>query len=73
MDKVGLVSRMKHYGCIVDLLGKARYLEEADKTLKTMLDEPNAIILSSFLFACRCLKDVLRTERIISRIVIMEP
>ncbi|KAI6702797.1 hypothetical protein NL676_011933 [Syzygium grande] len=73
MDEFGLAPQIEHYGCMVDLLGRAGYLEEAEQIIKSMPYEPNAIILSSFLFACGYFKDVMRAERIRSRTVNMEP
>ncbi|XP_048141766.1 pentatricopeptide repeat-containing protein At2g44880-like [Rhodamnia argentea] len=73
MDEFGLAPRIEHYGCMVDLLGRAGYLEEAENIIKSMPYEPNAIIWSSFLFACGYFKDVIRAERVRSRTVNMEP
>ncbi|KAK3434014.1 hypothetical protein EUGRSUZ_D01519 [Eucalyptus grandis] len=73
MDEFGLAPQIEHYGCMVDLLGRAGYLEEAEIIIESMPYEPNAIILSSFLFACGYFKDVVRAERLISRTVNMEP
>ncbi|KAF7837959.1 pentatricopeptide repeat-containing protein [Senna tora] len=44
---------VEHYGCMVDLLGRAGLMEEAYKVIKNMPMEPNAVILRSFLGACR--------------------
>ncbi|XLU51678.1 hypothetical protein S245_046492 [Arachis hypogaea] len=44
---------VEHYGCMVDLLGRAGLIEEAHDMIKNMPMEPNAVILRSFLGACR--------------------
>ncbi|XP_076912327.1 pentatricopeptide repeat-containing protein At2g01510, mitochondrial-like [Bidens hawaiensis] len=42
---------MEHYGCMVDMLGRAGMIEEAYHVLKTMPMEPNSVILRSFISA----------------------
>lgn len=44
---------IKHYGCMVDLLGRAGLLMEAFKFVESMEVEPNAIIWRTLLGACR--------------------
>ncbi|XP_050278931.1 pentatricopeptide repeat-containing protein At2g36730-like [Quercus robur] len=57
---------MEHYGCMVDLLGRAGLINEAYEIIKNMPMEPNSVIIRSFLGACRtygwnlCLDDNLR-------------
>ncbi|XP_024928794.3 pentatricopeptide repeat-containing protein At5g66520 isoform X2 [Ziziphus jujuba] len=44
---------MEHFGCMVDLLGRAGLISEAHEIIKNMPMEPNSVILRSFLGACR--------------------
>ncbi|CAH9103480.1 unnamed protein product [Cuscuta epithymum] len=44
---------MEHYGCMVDLLGRAGKIEEAYKVIMHMPMEPNSVILRSFISACK--------------------
>lgn len=44
---------MEHYGCMVDLLGRAGKIEEAYRFIRSMPMEPNAVILRSYLSACK--------------------
>ncbi|XP_061344856.1 pentatricopeptide repeat-containing protein At4g21065-like [Gastrolobium bilobum] len=44
---------IKHYGCIVDLLGRVGLVEEAYKMIKSMPIECNAIVWRTLLAACR--------------------
>ncbi|XP_057770298.1 putative pentatricopeptide repeat-containing protein At3g13770, mitochondrial [Salvia miltiorrhiza] len=44
---------IEHYGCVVDLLGRAGQLERALQFVKEMPLEPNAAIWGSLLGACR--------------------
>lgn len=52
----GLVPKIEHYGCMVDLLGRAGRLEEAHEFIKTMPMQPNTIIWGALLSACRLYK-----------------
>ncbi|XP_058114362.1 pentatricopeptide repeat-containing protein At1g08070, chloroplastic-like [Magnolia sinica] len=55
---------MKHYGCIVDLLGRAGLLEEAEEMVKSMPMKPDVMILGALLGACRIHGDVGVADRV---------
>lgn len=65
IEKFELTPQIEHYGCMIDLLGRAGCLDEAEKLMKSMPYNANEIILSSFLFACGYFKDVERAERVV--------
>ncbi|XP_054799183.1 pentatricopeptide repeat-containing protein At5g66520-like [Prosopis cineraria] len=44
---------VQHYGCLVDLLGKAGMLEEAKRVVRKMPMEPDSYVLGALLNACR--------------------
>lgn len=46
-------SNIRHYGCMVDILGRAGQLNEAFNFVDTMEIEPNAIVWRTLLGACR--------------------
>ncbi|KAL9302826.1 Pentatricopeptide repeat-containing protein [Arabidopsis thaliana] len=73
MREMGLNAKIEHYGCMVDLLGRAGSLKEAEDLITNMPFEPNGIILSSFLSACGQYKDIERAERILKKAVELEP
>lgn len=73
MEGYGIKPRIEHYGCMVDLLGRAGCLEEAEELIESISGEVNGIVLSSFLFACACHRDVRRGERVMRKAVLMEP
>ncbi|KAL0343865.1 UNVERIFIED_CONTAM: Pentatricopeptide repeat-containing protein [Sesamum angustifolium] len=52
-DVYGIQPNLKHYGCMVDLFGRAGLLNEAFEFIDTMEFEPNAIIWRTLLGACR--------------------
>ncbi|XP_021277549.1 pentatricopeptide repeat-containing protein At5g66520-like [Herrania umbratica] len=59
MSKVyGIEPGVQHYGCLVDLLGKAGLLEEANKLVKQMPMEPDSYVLGALLNSCRMRGDV---------------
>ncbi|KAG9457261.1 hypothetical protein H6P81_001769 [Aristolochia fimbriata] len=52
-DKYGLTARLEHYGCLVDLLGRAGRLMEAFDVVKSMPMDSNDVIWGTLLGACR--------------------
>ncbi|TYI24243.1 hypothetical protein ES332_A06G220000v1 [Gossypium tomentosum] len=54
----GVEPNVAHYGCMVDLLGRAGHLQEACEVIKNMPMKPNTIIWGALLGACRVHKDV---------------
>ncbi|KAH1128985.1 hypothetical protein J1N35_000363 [Gossypium stocksii] len=52
-DGYNIEPNIRHYGCMVDMLGRAGLLDEAFKFIDSMLIEPNAIIWRTLLGACR--------------------
>ncbi|XP_050238024.1 pentatricopeptide repeat-containing protein At3g21470 [Mercurialis annua] len=53
MEKCELAVNIKHYGCMVDLLGRAGRLQDAYDFIKRMQMKPNDVIWGSLLGACR--------------------
>lgn len=59
MLREGKVEPMaEHYGCLVDLLGRAGLLEEALETIESMPIEQNDVVWRSFLSSCRVHQNV---------------
>lgn len=54
----GISHQIVHYGCMVDLLGRAGRLPEALNLIQTMPMESNEVIWASFLASCRMHKNV---------------
>uniref|UniRef100_A0A2P2QQN1 Putative pentatricopeptide repeat-containing protein At1g10330 n=1 Tax=Rhizophora mucronata TaxID=61149 RepID=A0A2P2QQN1_RHIMU len=48
-----VVPKMEHYGCVVDLLGRAGLLREASEFMKSMPLEPDASVWGALLGACK--------------------
>lgn len=52
-SKCKIEPNIKHYGCMVDMLGRAGLLKEAFEFIDSMKMEPNAIVWRTLLGACR--------------------
>lgn len=48
-----LEPKLQHYGCMVDILGRAGFIEEARNFINDMPIEPNDVIWRSLLSSCR--------------------
>ncbi|XP_020582114.1 pentatricopeptide repeat-containing protein At3g62890-like [Phalaenopsis equestris] len=64
---------LEHYGCMVDLLGRAGLLQEAEDIISNMPMIPDAATWGSLLSACRIHKDMERGEKIGKLIKELEP
>ncbi|MCD7449459.1 hypothetical protein HAX54_052421 [Datura stramonium] len=62
-----------HYGCMVDLLGRAGRLEEAYEVIKNMPMKPSSIVWGALLGACRVHKDVQMAEIAAQQILQLDP
>ncbi|KAL5974592.1 hypothetical protein ACLOJK_031262 [Asimina triloba] len=52
-EEYGIEPKIEHYGCMVDLLGRAGLLEDAYDLVKSMPIEPDPVLWGSLLGACR--------------------
>ncbi|KAH7567983.1 hypothetical protein JRO89_XS07G0205800 [Xanthoceras sorbifolium] len=68
MEKYALAADIKHYGCLVDLLGRAGKLKEAYNLIKRMPFKPNNAIWGALLAACRIHGDTNLVEYIIKEL-----
>ncbi|XP_024967869.1 pentatricopeptide repeat-containing protein At1g15510, chloroplastic [Cynara cardunculus var. scolymus] len=57
-EDYGLAPNVKHYACVVDLLGRAGKLEEAHRFIEKMPIKPDQAIWGALLNACRIHKQV---------------
>ncbi|KAJ4712422.1 Pentatricopeptide repeat [Melia azedarach] len=69
----GIEPRVEHYGCLVDILGRAGLIEEAYQFIKNMPIPPNAVIWRTLLAACRAHKNVEVGEESLENLVQLEP
>ncbi|XP_021898574.1 pentatricopeptide repeat-containing protein At3g21470 [Carica papaya] len=66
--KYGLAPNVKHYGCLVDILGRAGKLKEAYDVIKKMPMKPNDAVWVALLGACRIHVDMDMAEKILEEV-----
>ncbi|GAY34588.1 hypothetical protein CUMW_276950 [Citrus unshiu] len=69
VKKYGLKPRLEHYTCVVDLLGRCGYLDEAAALIRNMPVKANAIIWKTLLSACKIHKSTDMAGRIAEEIL----
>lgn len=69
----GIQPNVAHYGCMVDLLGRAGQLQEAYEVIQNMPMKPNSIVWGALLGACRVHKDAELGEMAAKNILELEP
>uniref|UniRef100_A0ACD5ZJ23 Uncharacterized protein n=1 Tax=Avena sativa TaxID=4498 RepID=A0ACD5ZJ23_AVESA len=68
-----LTPRIEHYGCMVDLLGRAGRLKEAYSMICSMPVEPDAVIWGALLGACSFHGNIELAELAVNNLVFLEP
>ncbi|KAJ9550288.1 hypothetical protein OSB04_014333 [Centaurea solstitialis] len=69
----GISPGTEHYGCMVDLLGRAGLFDEAVKLISEMPMEPDVGVMGALLGACKIHKNVELGERIGKKVIELEP
>ncbi|KAL3830110.1 hypothetical protein ACJIZ3_018912 [Penstemon smallii] len=69
----GIDPGREHYGCMVDLLGRAGKLEEATKLIHEMKCEPDAVTWRTLLGACRVHRNMDLAEYAAKQILNLDP
>ncbi|CAK7349533.1 unnamed protein product [Dovyalis caffra] len=64
---------IKHYGCMVDILGRAGFVEESYRLISSMPMQCNAIVWRTLLAACRLHGNVELGEQIRKQLLELEP
>ncbi|PNT71915.1 hypothetical protein BRADI_2g37360v3 [Brachypodium distachyon] len=74
MSKVyGIMPRVDHYACFIDLLGRGGHLQEAQEVINELPFRPDGVIWATYLAACRMHKDEERGEIAAKELVELEP
>ncbi|RZS04876.1 hypothetical protein BHM03_00035294 [Ensete ventricosum] len=68
----GLEPQIEHYGCMVDVLGRAGLLEEAVLLVQSMAND-NAVLWGSLLGACLIHGNAMLGEYVVDRLVELRP
>ncbi|KAL4572477.1 hypothetical protein LXL04_019255 [Taraxacum kok-saghyz] len=69
MKEYGIKPKIHHYGCMVDLFGKAGELENAYDIIINMELDANINVLGSFLCSCKLHCNLKMAERVIDRVM----
>ncbi|OVA20175.1 Pentatricopeptide repeat [Macleaya cordata] len=72
-DFHGIEHKVEHYGCMVDLLGRAGQLEEARELIRSMPFAPDAVVWRALLGGCRIHKNVEFAEEAALNLLQLEP
>ncbi|KAK9665254.1 hypothetical protein RND81_14G100300 [Saponaria officinalis] len=67
-EDYGIKPLVYHYTCVVDLLGRAGKLNEAEALVESMPLEPDGVIWEALLAACRIHRNIKVAERIAQRL-----
>ncbi|KAK7360647.1 hypothetical protein VNO77_02655 [Canavalia gladiata] len=73
VDDYSIVPQIEHYGCMVDLLGRAGLIDQAVDFVKKMPMKPDAVIWAALLRACRIYKNVEVAELALQHLIELEP
>lgn len=73
VDHFGIVPKIEHYGCLVDLLGRAGHLDEAHYIIEDMPMRPNIVIWGALLAACKLHKNLALGEVAARKILELDP
>ncbi|KAH7434045.1 hypothetical protein KP509_07G098300 [Ceratopteris richardii] len=69
----GITPTQEHYGCMVDLLGRAAHLDAAEDFIEGSPLPPNGCMWSALLGACQKYGDVVRGKRAANGVIMCEP
>lgn len=69
----GIEPTIEHYSCMVDLLGRAGYLDEAWDFIHTMTLKPDATVWGAFLGSCRIHRNMEFAEIAAKKLFKLEP
>lgn len=72
-SKYGVSPNLKHYSCMVDLLGRAGFLEEAEELIKSMPFKADAVVWGALFFGSRIHGNVQMGERAASKLLELDP
>ncbi|KAF3518249.1 hypothetical protein DY000_02061994 [Brassica cretica] len=73
VEKFGITPSIQHYGCMVDLYGRAGLIEEAERFIASMPVEPDELIWGSLLSGSRTLGDVKTCEAALKKLIELDP
>ncbi|PWZ37378.1 Pentatricopeptide repeat-containing protein [Zea mays] len=69
----GIVPRVDHYACLIDLLGRGGHLQKAQEVIDQLPFRADGVIWATYLAACQMHKDEERGKVAAKKLVEMEP
>ncbi|XP_074291292.1 pentatricopeptide repeat-containing protein At5g56310-like [Silene latifolia] len=72
-SKYGITPKIQHYGCMIDLLGRGGFLQEAEDLVSRMPFNANAAIWGSLLACARTQGDSSLAAKALQHLSILEP
>jgi pentatricopeptide repeat protein len=66
-------AKLEHYTCVVDLLGRAGHLQEAEDMIKAMPYNPNVAVWMALLGSCRIHGNVEMAECVAKQVIELDP
>lgn len=72
-EKYGIEPEMEHYGCMVDLLGRAGFVVEAIELIEKMLVPPDPVLWATLLGSCKVHGLVELGEKIGNKLIESDP
>ncbi|KAM6549802.1 hypothetical protein CsatB_021478 [Cannabis sativa] len=73
IDKYKIEPSIRHYSCMVDVLGQAGFVEEAENVILSMPIKADAIIWGSLLAACRKHGNIEMAQRAAEQVIELDP
>ncbi|XP_010271746.1 PREDICTED: pentatricopeptide repeat-containing protein At4g38010 [Nelumbo nucifera] len=67
-----IAPRIEHYGCMVDLLGRAGLLNEAQELIRTMPMPPDVLIWGALLSGCKAHGEIELSQKILNNLLDLE-
>ncbi|KAJ4957053.1 hypothetical protein NE237_013836 [Protea cynaroides] len=72
-NQYNIVPQVEHYGCVVDLLGRAGQLADAYEFVKRMPVQPDRVVWGALLSACQSHQNVELAEEAAHRLIELDP
>lgn len=69
----GIIPKIEHYGCMVDLLSRAGLIQEAYEFIINMPIKPNGVVWGAFLGGCKVHKNIEMAEVAITYLLELDP
>ncbi|CAL8998239.1 unnamed protein product [Prunus brigantina] len=72
-EKYSILPEMEHYGCMVDMLGRAGFLDEAVQLIEKMTVPPDPVLWATLLGACKIHGSIELGEKIGKKLLKLDP